>query len=1083
MSWSPLGRPVRVGLFEHDPDAFNCFRVMPRQPCQKPGAEMEIIAMVMKILDWQWEVIDTEQEFDVVNDFGNPLPDGNFSGIMGLLAEDKIDMGGLSMRITPERMKAAHFTFPIRYFQQVYIVKRPPENDFRNFIFATFTTELWMVILSTIIVVSLMRFFCALYWDSRVGTRLNIYTSSVLETFGIILKQRVQDPTAASTMLLEGFLILGMMVITQYYQTSMNSRLTAPPTSKVPFLHQNQLIDLLEKRKTYLTYYVNLTLEGSSEQNANRIDRVLRYNPIVTRSKESDLIREMKKGGVFYSTYDIEFVPQPVSSWDKKQGLTVIRDTTGIVSYVAFGFSISNRKLCQLFNKALLKILPGVPQITLGPGYGTKKPAEDINIQVKRTTLSLKRHLEQLFFIFTVSLAICIVVFIFEISSYKLDKWKKREVYNVTRSASVNYKVFEVKLNIHSNFYQIIQKIGRKNEMPDIEMKDVSAEDASESVQPFPTLNILQVVRDAQQQHGLRHGDYQRYRKYCAAKLERLRKALKFTNQHTCVRKRKAKFVKRWVSEEALKDPQFLLIGIFEAERRWALAMTEKMAMEDDEHKQRKKFSMVNSLRRAVLHATHLESLIINSSKCDAPTKLESQAYAAWMRGMCAFESRDWINASEALKLARNVYEKLADATNNTTLTNLYKAKCREIQPQLRLCEFNCADTPGAVGTMSELMEIRMQIGEGATSVDKLISEMRSSAGGAEVVTIEWGGMKSSVDVEKARAVIQGWRQADGELKQCNSPKEKMALYEKQLSDTRDAIDQISDAIRKKATENSDSTVLQSIKSYLEFLKMNGTASRYLAIIENTKSEKKVKPQDLLRLYDSVIEIYKEVAEVPGAEHDKSLIQAFAAKVEYYRAYRCFYMASSYAALNRHVEASALFERALSRVDQAANDIKKLKSNAYLSEETQEALSDLKTEIGQAKIAARTSRLTQTAGNAANTRDSQQLAKNIDTRPLVDTLDDWRDWQIKDSQREKRSIPVAKIPPTFVPMPNKPIFFDLANFHLMMPSLDDRLAQLQKDLAKSPAKSKASGAKDGQDAEQDKQGLSGMVKGWFWGKK
>lgn len=39
------------------------------------------------------------------------------------------------------------------------------------------------------------------------------------------------------------------------------------------------------------------------------------------------------------------------------------------------------------------------------------------------------------------------------------------------------------------------------------EMEGVQIED-----QPFPTISILQLVKDAQQQHGLRHGDYNRYR-------------------------------------------------------------------------------------------------------------------------------------------------------------------------------------------------------------------------------------------------------------------------------------------------------------------------------------------------------------------------------------------------------------------------------------------------------------------------------------------------------------------------------------------------------------------------------------------
>ncbi|CAB3396819.1 unnamed protein product [Caenorhabditis bovis] len=436
MSWSPLGRPIRVGLFEHDPDAFNCFRRMPRKPCAKPGAEMEIIDMVMKILDWQWEVIDTEKEFNVVNDFGDLQPDGNISGILGLLAKDKIDMSGLSMRITPSRMKFAHFTFPIRYFQQVYIVRRPPENDFRNIIFAPFTTQMWFLLLATILAVSSMRFACALYWDSRVGSKFNIYFSSVLETFGLMLKQRVQSPTVVSTMFLEGCLILAMMITANYYQTTMNSLLTAPPSSRIPFLHQAQLIDQLEHKKTYLTYYFNLTLEGSNTKNEKAIKRALAYNPIVVRGRESELVKEIKRGGVFYSTYDTEFLPQAVSTWDKRQELTVIRDTTGIVSYVAFGFSINNPKLCKMFNKALIKILPGVSTITLGPGYGTRKQSEDITVQVKKTRLSLKKHLEQIFYIFLIGMGISIVLFMLEKLIFRFNVIRKQAIYQVNRRQS-----------------------------------------------------------------------------------------------------------------------------------------------------------------------------------------------------------------------------------------------------------------------------------------------------------------------------------------------------------------------------------------------------------------------------------------------------------------------------------------------------------------------------------------------------------------------------------------------------------------------------------------------------------------------
>jgi len=36
------------------------------------------------------------------------------------------------------------------------------------------------------------------------------------------------------------------------------------------------------------------------------------------------------------------------------------------------------------------------------------------------------------------------------------------------------------------------------------------------------------MIKEAQQQHGLRHQDYQRYRTYCSSRLQRIRKVLNF---------------------------------------------------------------------------------------------------------------------------------------------------------------------------------------------------------------------------------------------------------------------------------------------------------------------------------------------------------------------------------------------------------------------------------------------------------------------------------------------------------------------------------------------------------------------------
>ena len=54
-----------------------------------------------------------------------------------------------------------------------------------------------------------------------------------------------------------------------------------------------------------------------------------------------------------------------------------------------------------------------------------------------------------------------------------------------------------------------------------------AAEEEIESELEVSSLRILAVTHELHQKHGLRHGDYQRYRGYCARRIARVRKAIK----------------------------------------------------------------------------------------------------------------------------------------------------------------------------------------------------------------------------------------------------------------------------------------------------------------------------------------------------------------------------------------------------------------------------------------------------------------------------------------------------------------------------------------------------------------------------
>ncbi|CAG2120129.1 unnamed protein product, partial [Medioppia subpectinata] len=53
------------------------------------------------------------------------------------------------------------------------------------------------------------------------------------------------------------------------------------------------------------------------------------------------------------------------------------------------------------------------------------------------------------------------------------------------------------------------------------EINDVSHKDSI-------TFEILHVVKEGQSQHGLKHGDYHRYRQYCSRRLRRIRRSLNY---------------------------------------------------------------------------------------------------------------------------------------------------------------------------------------------------------------------------------------------------------------------------------------------------------------------------------------------------------------------------------------------------------------------------------------------------------------------------------------------------------------------------------------------------------------------------
>ncbi|KAH9498371.1 signal recognition particle subunit srp68 [Bulinus truncatus] len=536
------------------------------------------------------------------------------------------------------------------------------------------------------------------------------------------------------------------------------------------------------------------------------------------------------------------------------------------------------------------------------------------------------------------------------------------------------------------------------------------------------TLEALQLIKDAQQQHGLRHGDYQRYRGYCSRRIKRIRKSLHFPQGN------RNRVTPKKIKEEILTDARYLHLPLFCAERCWAYAMQLKSEANTEP---RKRFHMVSKMKKAVVYAEELES-VGNSEKCDARTKLECQAYSAWIKGCLEFEEGNWEKAMEYYTKAKTIYEKLANAFSEE-LQAVYQQRVDEIAPNLRYCAYNIGDE----SALQDLQKMRIAAGGDQLSLklDDLLSQTREKQA-ATLSEVTWRGRTVPVKVEA----------------ECIDAQQA-------LRDTLQEDQVFKAAVRGQPIEGKISNQ-HYLHSYLMYIRLTTTVDRNLLMIENLKQNlpenfreegrKITKPQDLVRLYDIIIQNLSDIPSLHGIQDDSTISSEIETSILGYKAFRSYYIARSYASAKKWKETVSLYQRALDNCKKAINGLKKQNETVKLKEEIS-ALEELEQQISGQMFSCQAYSIL----DSSSTGEQTFSTPVNDKRPLEDRLDEYL---IEKSLASKKAT-LTRFPPEFEPIPCRPLFFDLALNHIEFPSLEDKLEQ-----------KKAAGG-----------GLTGIVKGWLFG--
>lgn len=425
---------------------------------------------------------------------------------------------------------------------------------------------------------------------------------------------------------------------------------------------------------------------------------------------------------------------------------------------------------------------------------------------------------------------------------------------------------------------------------------------------------------------------------------------------------------------------------------------------------------------------------IVNNDFCDARTKLEVEAYNSFIHGTYYFETSKWKEAAENFKKSQVVYESLIQALPEDEQT-IYKARIEEFSPSLRYCAYNIGEN----ASMDDLMKVH---GHGMLdNLSTLVAQTKTEQTEAFQST-EWRGRNVTVRPQKVRVFLLSIQDLSSSIENAKQFQEKIDILENVLLDCKDAISALKDEIKQDPKlrvppRDGQISSVNFLLSYLSYIRLKFTLERNLYLIAQAKQSmkddkptlegnKKVRAQDISRLYEIILQNVTELQQLNGLENDKEYQKEIENLSNAFKAFRCFYIAVTLVSLKRWKEAVAMYERSMNYASEAVKN--KVNEFNLLSE-----LNSLIKNIEGSKFAAH-------AHSVLETDSFEETAlygkTQKSTKPLFERLNQYKEDQMFNS----RNPNVYKLTDFEMDaIPCKPLFFDLALNFVEFPSLEDKI--------------------------------------------
>ena len=477
----------------------------------------------------------------------------------------------------------------------------------------------------------------------------------------------------------------------------------------------------------------------------------------------------------------------------------------------------------------------------------------------------------------------------------------------------------------------------KKEENPKIEKNEIITDNKDEEdleikpeeIQLKPNslkMDILLSTSSMQHQNGLRAGDYLRYAHFCRKKIQKLRKM-----NHLSQGKRK--FQKVEITPQLIKDNKIFLILILECERNWAYGMYHKQELTFiGEDIKRLRHEITRKFKRATLNAKKIFDICQKIG--DTQTQLEGEAYYHFINSNFLIFTSKFQEALELLKKACNIYEKIKQL-KDTIESIEYEEKIKSMKTSMRLCVYNLSSNKD---TILDEAEFEKTVNVDDIELTEKIEEIKKGTNkiNEEEFSVKYHGVNIPIKNDKLRNDFEKLNELNSKIEKEQDVQKKILLFQ----DYYNRIDEMNKLVKKiKGEEGNQSSenfskIYGNILNYIENLRLKKYIDKNLSYISeyskeyntieniNNLFEKdnlklKVKPQEMMKLYDNLKEYQSQLINLEKDNPEQSYIIELNYREKIYTLSKIFYVGLAYVLNKKNHEAYTIMFYTIEKIKEA----------------------------------------------------------------------------------------------------------------------------------------------------------------------